>query len=168
MSDLPEPTKKEIQSAKVPHDVFISNLIGNHILLFTAISTFGPAYMKYLLITPVISLFALAYTYYRASKVKREESEFVYIHWQIARRWSNFFVVMLLVMLVCMLFAYTAINYWEWRKVAVYPMAGIGILPTLITVFVLIVIESDSLHHARMGTYPKWAQKRFLGQSTDD
>jgi hypothetical protein len=48
-------------------------------------------------------------------------------------------------------------------KEAVYAMiGGLGILPTLVSVLVLIVIESDSLHHARMGTLPKWALKRFL------
>jgi len=40
-------------------------------------------------------------------------------------------------------------------------------LPTLVTVLVLIVIESDSLHHARVGTLPKWAQRKFLGLEDD-
>jgi hypothetical protein len=49
-------------------------------------------------------------------------------------------------------------------KEAVYAMiGGLGILPTLVSVLVLIVIESDSLHHARVGTLPKWALRRFLG-----
>jgi hypothetical protein len=168
MSKLTEPSAHEMKLAKAPHDIFISNLIGNHILLFTAISTFGPSYMKYLLITPVLSFIALAYTFYRSSRVKREDSEFIYIHWQIARRWSTFFAKMLLLMTVFVLLAYVAINYWGWRAVSVYPMAGIGILPTLVTVFALAVIESDSLHHARMGTLPKWAQKRFLGIDPDE
>jgi hypothetical protein len=42
-------------------------------------------------------------------------------------------------------------------------IGGLGILPTLVSVLVLIVIESDSLHHARVGTLPKWALRRFLG-----
>jgi hypothetical protein len=41
-------------------------------------------------------------------------------------------------------------------------VGGLGILPTLVSVLILIVIESDSLHHARMGTLPKWAQRRYF------
>jgi hypothetical protein len=46
-------------------------------------------------------------------------------------------------------------------------IGGLGILPTLASVLVLIVIESDSLHHARVGTLPKWAQRRFLGNEPE-
>jgi hypothetical protein len=42
-------------------------------------------------------------------------------------------------------------------------IGGLGLLPTLVTVLILIVIESDSLHHARVGTLPNWAKRRFLG-----
>jgi len=40
--EFSEPNEAERKAAKVPHDIFLSNLIMNHILLFTAISTFGP------------------------------------------------------------------------------------------------------------------------------
>jgi hypothetical protein len=35
-------------------------------------------------------------------------------------------------------------------------------------VLILIVIESDSLHHARMGTLPKWARKKYLGEEIEE
>lgn len=168
MSQLPEPTDKEITAAKIPHDIFLTNLIGNHILLFTAISTFGPAYIKFLLLVPVFSVLALAYTFYRASRVKREDSEFVYIHWQIARRWSKLFLMMLLLLTTVSTLGWLANIYLGLMKEAVYALiGGLGILPTLVSVLILIVIESDSLHHARMSTLPKWAQRRFLGIDPD-
>lgn len=165
--EFSEPSEAEIKAAKVPHDIFLSNLIMNHILLFTAISTFGPQYMYFMALVPIFSIMALAYTFYRASTVKSEESEYVYIHWQIARRWSLLFTYALLLLSSVALFGWLANQYLGLMKEAVYGLiGGFGILPTLVTVLVLIVIESDSLHHARVGTLPKWALRRFLGIET--
>jgi hypothetical protein len=162
--EVPEPDETEIKAAKVPHDIFLSNLIMNHILLFTAISTFGPQYVSFMALVPLFSVMALAYTFYRASTVKREESEYVYIHWQIARRWSLLFTYALLLLSSVSLLGWLANQHLGLMKEAVYGLiGGFGILPTLATVLVLIVIESDSLHHARVGTIPKWALRRFLG-----
>lgn len=157
-------SEQEIKSAKAPHDIFISNLIMNHILLFTGLATFGQKYMDFLIIIPIISIATLSYTFYRSSKVKREDSEFVYIHWQIARRWSKLFAMALTLLATVALLGWLAHQYLGLMKEAVYAMiGGLGILPTLLSVLVLIVIESDSLHHARVGTLPKWAQRKFLG-----
>ena len=157
-------TEQEMASAKVPHDIFISNLIMNHILLFTGLATFGQSYMKFLVLVPIISICTLSYTFYRASKVKREDSEFVYIHWQIARRWSKLFAIALTLLATVSTLGWLANQQLGLMKEAVYALiGGLGILPTLVTVLVLIVIESDSLHHARVGTLPKWAQRKFLG-----
>ncbi|MFT7414837.1 MAG: hypothetical protein ACI9FO_001498 [Methylophagaceae bacterium] len=162
--DFIEPNEAEIKAAKMPHDIFLSNLIMNHILLFTGISTFGPQYLYFMVLVPVFSLMALAYTFYRASKVKREDSQFIYIHWQIARRWSLLFTYALLLLSSVALLGWLANQHLSLMKEAVYGLiGGFGILPTLVTVLVLIVIESDSLHHARVGTLPKWALRRFLG-----
>ena len=62
MSLVPEPTEQETIAAKRPHDIFLSNLIGNHILVFTAIATFGPSYIQYMVLVPLFSFAALAYT----------------------------------------------------------------------------------------------------------
>lgn len=162
--ELPKPNEAEIKAAKIPHDIFLSNLIMNHILLFTGISTFGPQYMYFMALVPVFSIIALTYTFYRARKVKREDSEFVYIHWKIARRWSVLFTYALLLLSSVSLLGWLSNQYLGLMKEAVYGLiGGFGILPTLVTVLVLIVIESDSLHHARVGTLPKWAMRRFLG-----
>lgn len=161
---MPEPSEQEMASAKVPHDIFLSNLIGNHILLFTAIATFGSSYIKYLVIVPLLSFAALAYTYYRSGKVKREDSEFIWAHWQVARRWSKLFSMMLMLLVTVVTLGWLGNAYLGMMKELVYAMiGGLGILPTLVSVLILIVIESDSLHHARVGTLPKWALRRFLG-----
>lgn len=159
-----EPNEAEIKAAKAPHDIFLSNLIMNHILLFTGISAFGPRFWSFMALIPIFSVMTLAYTFYRASKVKRQDSEFVYIHWQIARRWSVLFSYVLLLLSTVALLGWLANTYLGLMQEAVYALiGGLGILPTFIAVLILIVIESDSLHHARAGTLPKWAMRRYLG-----
>lgn len=158
-----EVMQQEISAAKVPHDIFLSNLIMNHILFFTGIATFGKSYIHFLVLVPIFSFIALAYTFYRSAKVKREDSELVYIHWQVARRWSKLFAIVLSLLVTVSVLGWLANQHLGLMKEAVYGLiGGFGILPTLITVLVLIVIESDSLHHARMGTLPNWAVKKFI------
>lgn len=165
MSEMMQATENEIAAAKLPHDIFLSNLIMNHILLFTAIAAFGPQYFKFMVLVPVFSGLALAYTFYRSSKIKREDGEFAYIHWQIARRWSKFFAGVLTLLLTVSLLGWLGHHYLGMMKEAVYALiGGFGILPTLMTVLALVVVESDSLHHARMGTLPKWARRQFLNE----
>ncbi len=164
MANLPDPSERERLLAKRPHDIFLSNLIGNHILIFTAISTFGPAYFKYMVLVPLLSFSALAYTWYRSGHIHREDSEFVWAHWQIARRWSKIFFYVLLLLVTVSALGWMGKTYLGMMREAVYGMiGGLGLLPTLVTVLILIVIESDSLHHARVGTLPGWALRRFLG-----
>lgn len=165
MAELPQPEEHEIAAAKKPHDIFLSNLIMNHMLLFAAIAAFGQSYIKFMALVPIFSISALAYTFYRSSTVKREDSEFVYIHWQIARRWSKLFAGVLTLLAVVAIAGTLANQHLGLMKEAVYGIiGGLGILPTLLSTLVLVVIESDSLHHAKEGKLPKWAIHRFIGE----
>ena len=162
MTDTAMPTEQEIAAAKKPHDLFLSNLIMNHILLFTGFAAFGGKYIFLLVLVPIISLCCLAYTFYRAKKISREESEFVYIHWQIAWKWSRLFLMVLGVLVGVSVLGFLAHHYLGLMREAVYGIiGGVGLLPTLVATLVLVIIESDSLNHARSGTYPKWAIERF-------
>ena len=163
------PNEQERSAAKVPHDLFLSNLIVNHILLFTGIAAFGASYIKLMILVPVISFLVIAFTFYRSSHIKRENSDFVWLHWQIARRWSKIFLAVLLLLTTVSVVGILANIHLGLMKEAVYAMiGGLGILPTLVSTLILIVIESDSLHHARVGTAPKWALSRFLGIEPED
>jgi hypothetical protein len=168
MAALPEPTEQEMSAAKLPHDIFISNLLGNHILLFTAVATFGLSYVKFLVMVPIISFSVLAYTYYRSSRIKQADSPFVWAHWQIARRWSKLFFLMLMLLSVVSVLAWMGHTYLGMMKELLYAIiGGLGILPTLISVLVLIVVEMDALNHARVGTLHKWALRRYFNIVTE-
>ena len=165
MTDTVRPTGQEINAAKIPHDIFLSNLIMNHILLFTGIVAFGGHYLYYLVLVPIFSFIALATTFYRSSKVNREDSEFIYVHWQIARRWSVLFSAVLTLLCTVSILAWLGQYYAGIMKEMIYAfIGGFGIFPTLLTVLILVIIESDSLNHARRGKYPQGSRKRYLGE----
>lgn len=159
------PTAREITLAKRAHDTFLSNLIVNHILLFSGIATLGQSYFHLMGLVPIISVLIIAYTLFRAAKLQRADSEFVFIHWQIAARWSRLLAMMLSLLVVVSVSAWLAHTQLGLMREMSYALAaGLGLLPTLVSVLVLVVVESDALHHAKKGTYPKWAHRRFLAE----
>ncbi len=154
----------ELQSkkAKLPHDIFLTNLIVNHILLFTTIAATGRSYFEFMVLVPIISFSLIGYTFYRAWKVKREDGEFAYVHWQIAKRWSRVFAYVLLFAVSFTILGWLGYTYGGMMREMVLAMVGgLSALPVLVSVLILIIVEMDALHHARVGTLPEWAKKRF-------
>jgi hypothetical protein len=144
--------EQQIKKAKAPHDLFLVNLMGNHILTFVATLGIASSWAWPMLIVPIVSFSILGRIIYRANKSINKESEFVVEHWQIAKKRSLFFVKMLAVFL-CVTGAglYGYINL-GWMKEAVYALiGGVCVLPIMVTTLILIILESDSLHHASKG-----------------
>jgi hypothetical protein len=162
MTEMTAPQDQERAAARMPHDIFLTNLIANHILLFTAIAATGKSYFEFIVLVPLLSFSFVGYTFFRSSRIKREDSEFVYIHWQIARRWSFFFAIVLSVVVTVAVLGWLSYTYLGLMKEAAFALVGgLSFLPTLVSVLILIVIEMESLHHARVGTLPEWAKRRF-------
>lgn len=159
------PSESEKKKAKLPHDIFLSNLIANHILLFAALASMGAKYSHLLAVIPVLSVTALATIFYRSHRVRIADSQFVYIHWQIALRWSKLLLLMLVLLISALGVAWYAHHYMGLMREMSYALAaGLGLFPTMISVLVLTVVESDALNHAKNGTLPKWARRRFLAE----
>ncbi|GAB4297915.1 MAG: hypothetical protein Kow0096_16280 [Thiohalomonadaceae bacterium] len=146
------------KAAKWPHEIFLINLIFNHILLFVAFLS-ASSLQRLALIVPVISFAILAYILWRARKSLRVDPWFVKCHWQLAARRSRTFVIMLGIMVVVMIAIYL-ISGGNMRPQH-WAFFGVGIMPTLVTVLVLIVMESDALHLARFGKMPDWLVQRY-------
>ncbi|AFI85835.1 hypothetical protein [Methylophaga nitratireducenticrescens] len=163
MTEMMAPQDHEKTAARMPHDIFLTNLIVNHILLFTAIAATGKSYFEFIVLVPLFSFIFLGYTFVRSSRIKREGNEFVYVHWQIARRWSFFFTIILSFVVTVAVLGWLSYTYLGLMKEAAFALVGgLSFLPTLISVLILIVIEMEALHHARVGTLPEWAKRRFL------
>ncbi|PVV08442.1 MAG: hypothetical protein B6D77_11795 [gamma proteobacterium symbiont of Ctena orbiculata] len=136
-----------VHKAKIPHDIFLSNLIGNHILWFVAALGLVRSYWQPLALVPIFSFAALFYTLWRAKRSK--DPWYVWVHWQIAAERSRLFIYMLLAVLTVWFLGWVGFTYFEMKKVAVLALiGGVGILPIMVTVLILILMESDALHQA--------------------
>ncbi len=148
--------------ARAPHELFLINLITNHVLIFVATLGMASHNLEPLLLVPIISVTILSYTLWRARRARRVDDWYVMCHWQVAARRSRLFIVMLTLLATISGLAYVAHAYGGMMREAAYALAGgLGMLPTLVTVLVLIVLESDALHQARTGRMPEWVQRRF-------
>jgi len=145
-------TDEEVKKAKFPHDLFLINLIGNHILTFVATLGLATSWAWPMLIVPIVSFIILSIIIVRGKKAQQTETDFVKQHWQIAIKRSVFFIKMLIALLLIAglgLYGYIGLG---WMKEAVYAMiGGACILPTMVTTLVLIIMESDALHRASKG-----------------
>ncbi|MCG7982247.1 MAG: hypothetical protein JAY90_05765 [Candidatus Thiodiazotropha lotti] len=151
-----------VKKAKIPHDVFLTNLIGNHILWFVAALGLVRSFWQPLALVPVVSFVLLFYTLWRARKSKDRDEWYVYAHWQIAAERSRLFIYMLVAVLTVFFLGWLGYTYMGMQKVAVMAMiGGIGILPIMVTVLILILMESDALHQAAQGKLGKRMVEKY-------
>ena len=140
---------QEIKRAKFPHDLFLINLIGNHILTFVATLGLATSWAWPMLIVPIVSFAILGFIIVRGKKYQKTETEFVKHHWKIAVKRSLFFIKMLVILMIIASFGLYGYLGLGWMKEAVYAMiGGTCILPIMVTTLVLIIMESDALHRA--------------------
>ncbi|MEJ2589895.1 MAG: hypothetical protein P8178_00600 [Candidatus Thiodiazotropha sp.] len=148
--------------AKIPHDIFLTNLIGNHILWFVAALGLVRSYWQPLALVPIVSFFLLVYTLWRARQSRIRDEWYVMVHWQIAADRSRFFIYMLLAMLAVFLIGWVGYTYLGMMQVAVMALiGGVGLLPIMVTVLVLILMESDALHQAALHKLSRRVVERY-------
>jgi hypothetical protein len=150
-----EISDEESHKAKIPHEIFLTNLIGNHILWFIAALGMAKTYWQPIALLPFVSIAILLYTLWRARRSREIDSWYVMCHWQICARRSRVFIYMLLFLGVVCVLGWIGYTYLGMMEVAVYALVGgMGILPVMVTVLVLILMESDILHQAALHKLP--------------
>lgn len=154
---------EETVRAKWPHEIFLINLVFNHILVFA--STFGvfSTFPLMVLIVPITSFAIIGYIIVKAEQIARsDETWFVKSHWVIAAKRNNQFLRLLI--LTCSL---VGGGVWlskvmGWSKIATIALlGGFGLLPFMVCLLILIVLGNDSMYQARHGKLPK----RFVEQN---
>ncbi|MBY0575884.1 MAG: hypothetical protein K2P67_04740 [Gallionellaceae bacterium] len=157
---------EEAKRAKWPHEIFLINLIFNHIFVFAATVGVMSTFPLLPLAVPAISFAIIAYILLKARQVAAgDDSWFVKAHWQIAARRNRFF--MLLLALVCIIFG---AGLWlskmlGWAKIPTIALiGGVGLLPFMVALLVLIVLGNESVYMARDGKLTE----RFVAQNPDD
>lgn len=156
-----EISAEEKRKAKVPHEILLVNLIGNHILWFVASLGIAKSYWQPLALVPIVSVSILAYIFWRGSRSKHMDSWYVQAHWNICMARSRLFSYMLGLLLVVSLFGWVGYSYLGMMDIAVKAIiGGVGLLPVMVTVLILIVMESDALHQANTGIISDGYAKR--------
>lgn len=144
-------SEEEARKAKAPHDLFLINLIFNHIFMFAAFLT-ASSLWKWVILVPIFSFMVLTYTIIRARYSLKNDSWYVMCHWQICAKRSWLFIGMIsLMLLVVALILLVSGGNPKPQQIA---LAGIAILPTMITTFVLIIMETVSLDDSKNGRVP--------------
>ncbi|NCC26850.1 MAG: hypothetical protein EOM22_01510 [Gammaproteobacteria bacterium] len=152
----------QIKKANIPHELFLTNLIANHILLAVAMGGLAGSFPWVMAIIPAISISILGFTLWRAKRGIGRDSWYVMCHWQVCAKRSRIFLVMLGLLLSAVMLGWVGYTYGGMMKEAVWALViGIGILPVMATVLVLIIVESDALYHANQAKLPDWVVARF-------
>ncbi len=157
-----EITDEEARKAKFPHELFLINLITNHILLFVGLLGMMKNYPILTTVTPTISFIVIGYLMLRNQSIQKSaESWFVRCHWQVCIKKSKFFIgILLFFALGIIAIILSAGGEIKDLKPGHYAIAGVTILPTMLSVLALIVIESDAMHQAKSGILPKWVVEK--------
>jgi len=160
-----EIAKEETFRAKWPHEIFLINLVFNHILVFA--STFGvfSTFPLMVLIVPITSFVITGYILIKAKQIaKGNETWFVKSHWIIADKRNKNFMWLLVITCAVVGGGLLISKMMGWSKIATIALiGGFGLLPFMVVLLVLIVLGNDSMYQARHGKLPK----RFVEQNPD-
>jgi hypothetical protein len=104
----------------------------------------------------------LTYILWRAYRSKTQDEWYVMCHWQICAARSRVFIYLLLLGVTVVVLGWVGYTYFGMMKVAVYAISGgVGILPVMVTVLILILMESDALHQASLHKLPKRVVEKY-------
>ncbi len=157
-----EVSEAEITDAKHSHEIFLINLITNHILIFVGLLGMAKTYPWVMLVTPSISIVVLGYIMIRARSKLKTASWFAACHWQLCAHRSKLFIGMLLVLGVALSALLLSVGGDASQlKPGHMALGGVLALPTLVFILVLIVMESDAMHKAKSGVLPQWLVDKY-------
>jgi len=143
----------EARQAQQPHDLFLFNLIFNHVFLFI-VTVSAPSLQYLVVIVPLLSVGIMGYTLWRAWSAT-DDLPFLRCHWRWAAKRTFVFGSMWI--LVALVFAGIYGLAGGDLKPQHYAAAGLVFLPTMVVTLVLVIMESEALQHARQRTLPSRA-----------
>ncbi len=150
-------TPEEMVRAKWPHEIFLINLVFNHILVFA--STFGvfSTFPRMVLVVPLTSFIITGYILFKAKQIAAgNETVFVKAHWVVANKRNTHFMWLLTITCVVIGGGFWLSKVMGWSKIATIALlGGVGLLPFMVSLLVLIVLGNDSMYQARHSKMPR-------------
>jgi len=163
MSEPSQYSHKELKAGQFPHQIFLFNMVGNHVLI-ALIALSNSSYLEVTIIPILISLSILFYTLIKAPVHLKSESLFIRTHWSVALKRTKVFLITYALLFTAGLLAWLSYNYAGVMKEQAMALAGgLGILPTMVVVLVLTILETETLHQALNSEIPK----SFLDRLTE-
>lgn len=156
---------EESRSAKWPHEIFLINLIFNHIFVFCAtVAVFG-AFPLFTALVPIISFSIIGHILIKARQIAASDrSWFVKAHWQAAAGRNRLFMLLLAVTCIVSVGSLWLSKMLGWARIPTIALiAGVGLLPFMVVLLVLVVLGNESVFMARGGKLPK----RFVERNPD-
>ena len=149
-------THAEIKRAQSLHSVLLFDFIVIHVFVFVlALGLIKSSYIP-LLMMPVISIALLGYVLLKARQASTQESSwFVRCHMMLAAKRARLFLILFLVT-----GTFTAAMLLLGPQLSLSPIAskslafGIGQLPFMVVLLVLVVMEYDAEHQCKTGKIP--------------
>lgn len=163
MSEQPHYTHEELKAGQHPHQLFLFNMVGNHILL-SIIALSNSTIPWIALGVPIISGIIFAVTLIVGSRQKNHASEFIRCHWRVALTRTKIFMLAYVLMGMAVILAWLLHSVMPIKEMAYAIVAGLGILPTMVMVLVLTVMESETLNHALHGRIPDNLRAKYLAE----
>ena len=147
----------EAQRAKWPHELFLINLIFNHIFVFVATVSVVGTFPFLPALVPIISCSIIGYIIIKSKQVfASNETWFVKSHWKICAKRNQLFILLLFVPCVITVGGLWLSKMQGWSKIQTIALiGGVGLLPFMVSLLILIILGNESVHLARVGKLPK-------------
>lgn len=147
----------EAKRAMWPHEIFLINLIFNHIFLFVATLAVIGSLPWLPALVPALSFSIIVYTLIRSRQVATgNDTAFVKAHWQIGAQRNRLFMLLLGITCFISVGGLWLSKMLGWAKIPTIALiGGVGLLPFMIALLILIIMGNESVHLARTGRLPK-------------
>lgn len=156
-------TSAEMQRGRHLHAILLFNLIVNHIFIFLVAISVMKQSMIPIFLVPIFSISMLTYILVNARRsLTREPSWFVRCHWQLAAKRARTFLLLFVVM-----GTFSALIYFGGHALGMKTLGtmaltfGVGLLPFMVTLLVLVVLEFDAEHQCKIGKVPASAAAAY-------
>lgn len=156
-------TQEESTRAKWPHEIFLINLVFNHIFVFVATLAVYKNFPLLPLIVPILSFSIMGYILFKAKQVANsDETGFVKANWEIAAKRNRFFMLLLAITLTVSGGGILLSQFMHWNPIMTKALiGGVGLLPFMVALLVLIVLGNESQHLSKAGKLPKKYAEKF-------
>ncbi len=162
-------TEAEVSRAKSLHSILLFDFIVIHVFIFVLALSLLKTSLLPITIMPLLSIALLGNVIYRAKRAtSAETSDFVLAHNMLASQRAKLFLLLFIItgtLTTALVLGGPAMGM---SKITSWAMAvGIGQLPFMVALLVLVVLEFDAEHQCKDGKIPAAAAKLLTSIKKD-